>query len=229
MSSKSLVSLEEYLSRRGMYELYLKALGFLPILKEKKIFVKMHEHASSPGTFNVSRDLEEENVWYVSLGNDPLDPLTLLWVFAYVATQDKDAAERYSFLLLYAINDNLPCFNFFDLFYVDLETVNSILREFYGLRSVEDYFTLVGVVPLEIAKLDHDTMKVKLKENVPENVIVRVFLDEIINKIITWYNPIKTECILIECTIFKELASILSKQHKHLPLDKTQSDKVTPV
>ncbi|MEM1704095.1 MAG: hypothetical protein QXQ31_08590, partial [Zestosphaera sp.] len=95
---------------------------------------------------------------------------------------------------------------------VDLETVNTVLRKLYGIKSVEDYFMLVGVVPLEIAYFDHSTMTVKLKKGTPEDVVVRVFLEEIANSVSLWYNPVKNVCVAIECAIFEELASTLSKR-----------------
>ncbi|MEM1913879.1 MAG: hypothetical protein QW067_12135, partial [Thermofilaceae archaeon] len=60
--------------------------------------------------------------------------------------------------------------------------------------------------------LDHSTMTVKLKKGTPEDVAVRVFLEEIANSVSMWYNPVKNECIAIECAIFEELASTLSKR-----------------
>ncbi|MEM1913967.1 MAG: hypothetical protein QW067_12575, partial [Thermofilaceae archaeon] len=185
-----LVSLEEYLSKySALYELYAKALGFLPTLKERKILVKIHEHFPQWGVPDVSRDLEKENVWYVGFGEDPPTPVELLQALIHVETGDRRLARSFSYLLLYSINKNLPSFDLLDLLDVDLETVNTVLRKLYGIKSVEDYFTLVGVVPLEIAYLDHSTMTVKLKKGTPEDVAVRVFLEEIANSVSMWYNP----------------------------------------
>ncbi|MEM1679528.1 MAG: hypothetical protein QXD20_09905 [Ignisphaera sp.] len=209
-----LVSLEEYLSKyNALYELYAKAFSFLPMLKEKKMFVKIHEQFLQQEELDVSRDLEKENVWYVGFSNDPPTPVELLQVLIHVESGDKMLARHFSYLLLYAINKNLPSFNLLDLLDIDLETINKVLEKLYKLKSVEDYFTLLGLVRLEIAYLDHFTMTVKLKEDVPENVVVRVFLEKIADSISIWYDPVENECISIGCTIFEKLASILSK-HK---------------
>ncbi|MEM4844674.1 MAG: hypothetical protein QXU08_09745 [Ignisphaera sp.] len=208
-----LMSLEEYLSKySALYELYMKTLDFLPTLKEKKILVKLHEPIPQQAVLDVSRDLIEEDVWYVGFSEDPPTPIALLQALIYIETGDRKLAQSFSYLILYAINKNLPPFNLLDLFSLDLKTINKVLEKLYRFKSVEDYFTFIGLVPLEIAHLDHDTMTVKLNKDIPEDMIVRVFIEEMASSVSMCYKPEKNKCIAIECPIFEELALTLSKR-----------------
>ncbi|MEM4619545.1 MAG: hypothetical protein QW607_04970 [Desulfurococcaceae archaeon] len=203
--------IENYLSRyKTHYDLYIKTHKFLPSLKEKKIFVKINEHISQ---ISVSRDLEKEDTWYIEFNEDPPEPSTLIQAFIYIETGDKGLAEDLTHILLYAIVKDLPSFNLIDLLNINLETINTVLYRCCKIKSFEDYLTLKGKVHRSICYLDHDTMTIKLKENAPIDEIARILLKEINDSIAFWYNPSRNECISIECLIFEELASILSKHN----------------
>ncbi|MEM1672826.1 MAG: hypothetical protein QXT86_12330 [Archaeoglobaceae archaeon] len=202
--------IENYLSRyKTLHDLYIKAHKFLPSLKEKKIFVKINEYIPQ---ISVSRDLEKEDTWYIEFNEDPPEHSTLIQAFIYIETGDKSLAEDLTYILLYAIAKDLPPFNLTDLLNINLKTINTALYRCCKVKSFEDYLSLKGKVHWSISYLDLETMTIKLKENASVDEIVRILLKDINDSIAFWYNPSRNECISIECLIFEELASILSKR-----------------
>ncbi|MEM1759492.1 MAG: hypothetical protein QXU26_02125 [Thermofilaceae archaeon] len=152
-------------------------------------------------------------MWYIAFAHHPPDTTTFLHELIHVAGGDELPAYNYAVLLYYAIRRNLPPFNLLDLLKLDLKTVNEVLSRLYGLRGVEEYFEITGVIPAGAVEVDYITGKVKLREDVPEHVVVQNFIVEIAGGISIWYElGAPSECETVECRVFEEIAKQLSSK-----------------
>ncbi|MEM1842687.1 MAG: hypothetical protein QXL19_09960, partial [Ignisphaera sp.] len=140
--------------------------------------------------------------------------ITFLHELIHVAGGEELSAYNYAILLYHAIHRDLPPFNLLDLLNIDLETLNNVLNR-HGFRDIEDYYEVMGIIPIEVEDLT--SVRIKIRRDVSEQMIVQNFLVNISSGIAYWYEfESLGECQSIECRIFEDLAKHLasSKEKK---------------
>ncbi|MCS7136926.1 MAG: hypothetical protein NZ941_00980 [Candidatus Caldarchaeum sp.] len=174
-----MTELVEYLKKYpSLLELYVRAHDFLPALRGVRIIVE--PFTSTRETVLAYACPRGERTWAVAFRDDPPDALTLLHELVHVAGGDELMAYNYAHFILHAIENNMPCFNVFDLLELKLDDINDVLKEF-AIENVIEYFALVGVIPTAIAEVEFERggFALKLKRGVSEAEVVQTFLAEL--------------------------------------------------
>ncbi|MEM2388725.1 MAG: hypothetical protein QW215_00620 [Ignisphaera sp.] len=206
-----LIHIEKYLKQfPKLHKLYIKSMKYLPTLEGKTIYVEPFKNTKST-VLGYARKDQEKDVWYIGFAHHPPDTITFLHELIHVAGGDELSAYNYAVLLYYAIRRDLPRFNILDLLKLDLKTINKVMNDLFGFKGIEEYFEFTGVLPSHIADFDYVTGKVKLKEDVDEDIIVQTFIAEMAGGISVWFEfDAPSKCETIDCRIFEEIAKQLS-------------------
>lgn len=201
------VEIERYLQPFvDLLIVYYRSLDYLPTLRARKVLVVPFGEDEIPeGVLGFARrDEDNPSVVYVGFREHPPDDTTLAHELIHAAGGEELPAYNYSVFLLYTIEKRLPPFDLLELLRVDLATVERVLKRL-GFGGLEDYFTVVGVIPSDIAELDLVEWRVRLRRDVPEHVVVQTFLAEIAGGLGVMLELGHVEGCL-ECVVFEEIA-----------------------